>query len=159
MKTITINQANAMKAHKEADKTTKKLLETLLGTELFSQKITDRVKTFQDALDIVGASDNQKILLDYNGVDKDMLAAKAFLQLTIIAKALNEGWTPDWTDTSQYKYYAWFTHKSGSGLSSYVYVYSLSNTTVGSRLCFSSSELATYAGQQFENIYRDFLLI
>lgn len=157
MKTINITEANALKAYKEADKSGKKMLETLLGAAFFSQKITDRVKTFEDALAIVGASDNQKILLDYNGVDKDMLAAKAFLQLTIIAKALNEGWTPDWTNTSEYKYIAWFIHKAGSGLSFRDYDYSASGTDIGSRLCFKTSELATYAGQQFENIYRDFL--
>ena len=30
---------------------------------------------------------------------------------------------------------------------------------VGSRLCYKTRELATYAGRQFEGLYNDFLLI
>ena len=36
---------------------------------------------------------------------------------------------------------------------------SLANATVGSRLCYKTRELATYAGRQFEGLYNDFLLI
>lgn len=158
MKTININEANALEAWKKADKKEKQLLETLLGTELFNQKITDRVKTFEDALEIVGATDNQKILLDYNGIDKDMLAARAFLKLTIIAKALNEGWTPDWKNSSECKYYPWF-NMSGSGLSYDDYAYSITYTSIGSRLCFKTRELAEYAGKQFTAIYSEFITL
>ena len=33
------------------------------------------------------------------------------------------------------------------------------NASVGSRLCYKTRELATYAGRQFEGLYNDFLLI
>lgn len=89
--------------------------------------ITDRVKTFDDALKIyinkVGPiSSTHKSLLEYSGTDKEMLAAQAFAQMSIIRTVLNEGWTPDWTNSGQYKYYPWFDMSSGSGLSCDDYV-------------------------------------
>lgn len=153
---LTIPKENAVKAYNEADKSFKKILELLFGKDnLLPQKITDRIKTFEDAC--AALSYHPKNVLPYaNPETNDERACNAFRKLTIIARALNEGWTPDWRNSSQYKYFAWFKD-SGSGLSYYAYVCTNSRTTVGSRLCFSSSELAVYAGQQFESIYREYL--
>ncbi len=130
MQTIEITKDNAIAAYNAADKNGKKLLAALLGEKNLLQKITDRVKTFEDAIEVVGGvSENVKILLDYNGADPDMISSQAHMKLTIIARALNEGWQPDWSDRSQYKYIPWFEHKAGFGLSygdydwlGYVYV-------------------------------------
>lgn len=125
------------------------------------EDVTDRIKTFDQALvefSTMGEySNNFSTLLSYNGINKDLIAAKAFLQLTIIAKVLNEGWKPNWSNSNEHKYYPYFKYKSGFGFS-----YSNLNswhllTFCGSRLCFKSYELAKYAGKQFESIYRDFL--
>ena len=119
-------------------------------------KITDRIKTFEDALnEIGGVSDNAQILLKYNGTDNDMIAAQAQMKLSIIARALNEGWKADWTDHSQYKYYPWFEYKSGFGFSSANYGNWYADASVGSRLCFKNRELAEYAGKQFQSLYND----
>lgn len=121
-----------------------------------SEKITDRVKTFDDALAIVGASENLKILLAYNGQDVDMLASLAHAKLGIIAKALNEGWQPDWLNGNQAKYYPWFKQVgSALGFSCNDYVYGHSLARVGSRLVFKTSDLAIYAGKQFTSLYND----
>lgn len=121
-----------------------------------SEKITDRVKSFEDALEIVGASDDQKILLYYNGHDTSMLASVALAKLSIIAKALNEGWQPDWSDDDQYKYYPWFNKlASARGFSYYGYDCAYSYSGVGSRLVYKTSELAEYAGKQFNQLYND----
>lgn len=160
METLEIQKKNAIAAYNSGDAATKKLLEDLFGEKNLSQKITDRVKTFDDAVQVVGEpSQNIGLLLAYNGNEPDMLAAVAFMKLTIIAKALNEGWQPDWTDSNQYKYYPWFKYKSGFGLSCDVYDIWITNTTVGSRLCFKTAELAKYAGEQFADLYNDFLTI
>lgn len=159
MQKVEINQANALNAHNKANKEGKALLEALLGEDLFKPKnIMDRVKTFEDALEIVGASDNLKILLSYNGIDKDMISHQAHAKLTIIAKALNEGWTPDYTDSSEYKYYPWFKFTSGVGFSYGDFGYVFTASRVGSRLSFKTKELAVYAAKQFQNIYNDFLI-
>ena len=154
--TLEVKKANVLKAFANTDENGKKILSDLFGSDVLLGNIMDRVKTFDDALAICPASDNQKILLDYNGIDKDMLAAQAFLKLSIIRKALNEGWEPNWDNSSEYKYYPWFTNKSGLGLSYGGYGHSNTVTGVGSRLVFKTSALAIYAGKQFETIYRDF---
>jgi len=48
---------------------------------------------------------------------------------------------------------------SGSGLAYDGYGTRVSDTSVGSRLCFKSSELAEYAGRQFQDIYKEFMII
>ena len=118
--------------------------------------ITDRVKTFEDACEVLRL---ENVQIGQVGLDKHSKSIEAYAKLSIISEALNEGWTPDWSDKSQYKYVAWFTHKSGLGLSYSGYDGWRSNAGVGSRLCFKSSELATYAGKQFEDIYRDYLTL
>lgn len=64
MNTISISQDNALKAYNAADQSQKSLLENLFGKENLQPKsIMDRVKTFEDALEIVGCEENEKILL------------------------------------------------------------------------------------------------
>lgn len=121
------------------------------------KNVTDRIKTFGDAYDeflnMGEDANNIDTLLSYNGINKDLIAAKAFLQLTIIAQALNEGWAPDWSDPNECKYYPYLKYKSGFGFSHSHCDDWFTTTGVGSRLCFKSSELAEYAGKQFESIY------
>lgn len=163
MTPITITQKNALAAYQTADENGKKLIKALLGDQLeLNQKITDRVKTFKDACDVLGIDPDlgdASELLSYSGSDPIMIGAKALAKLSIISKALNEGWAPDWSNTNEYKYYAWFKYNSGLGLSCNDYASTLSRTRVGSRLCFRTSELAEYAGNQFLDIYNEFLLI
>ena len=125
-----------------------------------SENVMERIKTFADACLEVTVSENMKILLDYNGIDGDMLSAQAYAKLTLISRALNEGWVPDWNDSDQYKYVPYFSdHKSGFGFSNSHYVIWIAATSCGSRLCFKSPELAEYAGKQFIEIYNQFLII
>lgn len=160
MKTLQLDEKKARKLFKTAPTEFKETLIDTFGKDFFSEKVTDRIKTFEDALEECPASENSKSLLQYNGHDKDMIGAQALLKLTIISRALNEGWVPDWTNSNQYKYYPWFEWKKNSlGLSFHVYDFSYPNTYVGSRLCYKTSELAEYAARQFEDIYRDFLTL
>lgn len=161
MQTLTIEQLqkNATAAYASADAPTKKVLEALLNKKyLIPQKITERVKTFEDALAIVPPSENLKILLAYNGFDVVMRGAQAMAKLQVITTALNEGWKPDWTNSGEYKWYPYFK-KSGSGLSFDGAVLWYTFTTVGSRLCFKSRELAEYAAEQFKDIYTEFMAL
>lgn len=161
MNTIEIKKQNAAIAYNGADAKGKKLLEDLLGKEnVLPVKVTDRIKTFNDVLDELGLQTPDVLdLINYKTTDPDMISAKAYMQLVLIVRALNEGWTPDWTNSSQYKYIPWFKHKAGFGLSCYVCADWNSVTGVGSRLCFKSAELAEYAGTQFADIYNNYLTI
>jgi hypothetical protein len=97
-----------------------------------------------------------------NGFQK---ALNGYAKLFLIAEALNEGWVPDWGNDDQWKYYPWMWVKpntknpSGFGLSYYVCDVDRSYSSVGSRLCFKSRELAEYAGKQFSKVYEEAFLI
>lgn len=118
--------------------------------------ITDKVKTFDDAVKLVGISADLKSLVNYKGRDKDMITASAYAKLVIIARALNEGWVPDFTDGNQIKYWPWLKFTKGAGFSFLVYGDVWSDSAVGSRLCYKSRELATYAAKQFQPIYNQY---
>lgn len=107
-----------------------------------TDKITDRIKTFEDACEVLGYA----IPKSMHVVDK----------LKVIAEALNEDWKPNWNDLSQPKYVPWFkwngtkfVYDGYDGWSSF--------THVGSRLCFCNSDLAVYIATQFEELYNEFL--
>lgn len=147
--------------------------------------IKERVKTFEDAVMILG-NDNQAVI-DYFAISEtdcsnDILA---FAKLRVIAAALNEGWKPTY-DKDERRYYPCFytyTKKEYEKLdkdekihcsiplrsynNAYAYsglVYALavvaglySNVFYGMRLAFKTRELAEYCGKQFIDIWADFL--
>lgn len=155
MKTIEITKDNAVKAFKEADAKGKALLSTLFGEETFTKAVNGKIETFEEALEHQGI-DKAEFEASCKGLEKDEIAYK---KIKLIAKALNNGWTPDWDNDNEYKYYPYFNMQSGVGFSDSCCDYWAANATVGSRLCYKSSDLAIYAGKQFESIYKDFLTL
>lgn len=151
METITLKKENVIAAYKDADKKEKTLLEKLFGEDLKPKKITDRVKTFEDACERLGIKYDEMC-----GLTTD---ETAYRKLKIICRALNQGWTPDWSNANEYKWYPWFKFKAGFGFSYPYPGYDGTVSVVGSRLCFKTEELAAYAGKQFEAIYNDFLTL
>lgn len=157
-----------------------------------NRPITERVKTFEDAVAVLG--ENNTLVRQYhlyeqqmNGNEEDMRDLTAFLKLRIITAALNQGWTPDWTNSNEWKYYPWFylytedeyndldaddkerccrvVGRSNFNANAYgglVCAYashasSGSHASYGSRLAFKTRELALYAGKQFVDIWCDFV--
>lgn len=153
MQKLQIDEAKARKLFPSATNEFKEMLKDTFGEDFFSTKITDRIKTIGDVFAEAGVDSSYYTLRP--GETEDELNYRL---VKLIAKVLNEGWVPDWKDTNQYKYYPWFEVKSGSGLAFSDYVYWLTLTDVGSRLCFKSRELAEYAGKQFIDIYNKFLI-
>lgn len=90
------------------------------------------------------------------GLEADEVAYRI---IKLLAKSLNQGWTPDWNDEDQWKYYTWFYMGGSSGFRYDDYGLQHSNSNVGSRLCFKSAELAKYAGETFTEVYKQFMLI
>lgn len=157
--TLEVTQEKVIAAYKGGDEESKKLLETLFGKDKVSPKITDRVKTFEDACDVLGIPQEINLPDVTDCEDEDAKAITAFAKLSIIRKALNEGWNPDYANNNQAKYYPWFKWNSGSGFSFYGDGYDGAGSLVGARLSFKSAKLAKYAGEQFIDLYRDFLTL
>lgn len=118
--------------------------------------IKERVKTVGDAIAILGENDvdvKDYLEMRFAGLQDHIIGNQ---ELVIITKALNEGWTPDWTNRKFDKWYNWFNMSSSASgrFSFYCSVFRLSCSLCGSRLCFKSKELAEYAANQFFDIYR-----
>ena len=150
-----------------------------------SKDITKRIKTFEDACEALGNEHPyvKEYLSTVNiNITQDLIS---YLQLRIITEALNEGWKPTF-DKGEYRYYPWFfsytkeeydeldedakkkcrippklnNHDDVNGYLEYVYAgfagsYSYSNG--GVRLTFKTKELAKYCGEQFIDIWINFL--
>lgn len=88
---------------------------------------------------------------------EDRRSMIAYHKLTVIIRALNKGWLPDWENTNERKFYPIFRYAS-AGLSYANTYHAATNTStlLGSRLCFSSSTLAEYAAEHFADLYRDY---
>ena len=185
-KTTLIKKENVMKAYDKATSAQKELLENLFGKEMFQPKdIKERVKTFADAVAILGHF-NQAVV-DYHALcnttcTKDILA---FAKLRVIVEALNEGWNPTFSK-SEYRYYLLFniyskekfdslseyyknrcsiirrSYGNPNAVDSFVcpFVYDASSSSYahpGSRLSFKTRELAEYCGEQFIDIWADYI--
>lgn len=126
------------------------------------EKITDKIKSFEDACKHLRLNPNDLPVVDMLP-EKDRKSIIAFYKLTIIIRALNEGWA-DWSNWDEWKYFNWFYVEKGedqrsSGFRSDITGYTYVDTHADSRLCFKNIELAKYAAEQFKELYREYLLI
>ena len=117
--------------------------------------ITKRVKSFEDACEIAGISHkelNQK-WLDCYLEECDI----AFYKLRIIIQVINEGWNPNWDNSSERKWYPYFNLAGGFAFVDTSCNFDPAYTDVGSRLCFKTESDAKYVGKQFEYLYKIFM--
>ena len=118
-----------------------------------NKKITDLVKTFDDARKLTGRPN----VPDFSNLPTDMRKHfEAQYKMIIIAEALNEGWIPNWDNHNEYKYYPWFEISPSSfafRVSDFDYAFASAGS--GSRLKFRTRELAEYAAKQFIDIWKD----
>ena len=120
-----------------------------------NQNVLERITTVPDVL-----ADNDISPLEFDlqcsGFSAD---ERAYKILKLLAKSLNEGWVPDWSNSNEYKYYPWFEMRGSSGFRFYVFVLWGSHSLVGSRLCFKTRALAEHAGKNFLDVYKSFMVI
>jgi len=154
LEVIKISKSNARKLYSTMPEF-KSTLEDTFGKSFFSGKITDRIKSYDDACEELGETPLNEQALKNLGFTTDEIN---YRKLKTVTKALNEGWVPDWTNSNENKWQPYFQLSSG-GFVFYdaYYGYSYGNAGYGSRLCFKSDELATYAGKQFSEIYKGFM--
>ena len=88
---------------------------------------------------------------------EDQRSMLAYHKLTVITRALNNGWKPNWDDQNEWKYYPLFRYvNAGLSCAATVNAATLTGAHVGSRLCFPTSALAKYAAEHFADLYRDY---
>lgn len=88
---------------------------------------------------------------------EDQRSMLAYHKLTVITRALNNGWKPNWDDQNEWKYYPLFRYvNAGLSYASSHTAAACTDATIGSRLCFPTSALAKYAAEHFADLYRDY---
>lgn len=138
--------------------------------EEVERSITDRVKTYEDACEVLGTrpikvAESLKIVNSF-GIDRCLGIELephiiALLKLETITAALNEGWKPDWEDNKQPKFYPLFQNvadKGGSTIRLDEGADEFSYIVFPSRLVLKSKELAEYAGKWFADLYKQLLI-
>ena len=136
--------------HNGASQERKLELEELFP-ELKPISIIDRVKTYEDALEVL-----RRDHFDEKNLYPREIARR---MLEIIIEALNEEWKPNLSNHQENKWYCCF-YGAYAGLGcSYSYASPANaNTYIGVRLCLKSKELADYIGEQFKYLYKEMLL-
>lgn len=158
MKTLQISEQKARELYKSGSGELRSILEESFGKDFFSQKITDRVKTYEDACRELSMNPLDENKLMKLGLTKHDIA---YQKLVTIVKSLNEGWVLDVCDNSVYRWYPWFvTNGSPSSFAFYVSAYADAHAGAGcgSRLCFKNKELSEYCGKQFIELWKQFIL-
>ena len=125
-------------------------------------EVAPRVKSYEEACERVGVEPLTEERIKALELRPDEVARK---KLEVITAALNEGWSPDWNNTDEYKYYPYFyieprKHGAHAGLSCTATNRAASYTCaiLGSRLCFHEPDAARYAGRTFTELYEQLLL-
>lgn len=161
---------NVLKAYKNADNKGKQLLRDFYGDNIGAADITDFVKSFEDACEILGISTD---LPDVSMLpEKDGKSIVAYYKLTVIIRALNEGWEPIYKDGGcNNKYWAWFdgcvlaqssnATSTNGGVSCTLANIGASSTyaITASRLAFKDERLAKYCGITFEKLWAEYMVI
>lgn len=154
LENLTITREKALQIYDTADANKKTLLEELFGKASFELSPMERIKTIDDILQSHGITREQF----ENSTVELTEDEKAYRIIKMLVETLNQGWTPNWDDDNQYKYYPWF-YMSSSGFRFCDCDSWYSVSSVGSRLAFKSRELAEYAGNQFTELYKQFMII
>lgn len=149
--------------------------------EIESKEINEVVTTYEEAREYLGGKPNAdftvaKKILSGNHVKLDdvanlvsevnpkhIKALIAYNRLCTIAQAWNkaDGFEPDFSNTSQYKYFPWFVYDNGAAgfvCANANYAATYAAARIGSRLCFKTRERAMQFGKQFIDLWNDVFL-
>ena len=152
MKTL-ITEASVRRLYKDATPEFKTTLEDTFGKDYFSIKVTD-CETYEELCEFIGENPVNEEELKILGFTQDEIC---YRKLKTITKALNEGWTPEWSDGNQKKWFPYFGNFSSLMFCDTGYSYSTLHAGNSSYLCFKSKELAEIAGRKFMDIYKQFI--
>lgn len=112
------------------------------------------IKSYEDACKVLGL----KPLADevFNAFPKaEREDVKAYHQLSVITKAINEGWEPDWTNRKEEKFGPYmYTNIAGLACAAADHTPSPAYANIGSRLCFPDYKRAAYAVATFGELYK-----
>lgn len=161
---LTINKIRVLNAYntacEEGSIETCKVLEKLFGADMFKPAM-ERIKTFEDACNELG--EGHQYVRAYREWMRiayaDCKDVGAYLKLRIICAALNEGWRPQYGNAL--RYYPWFLYSTPnrefSAVGATCFDLMDGDLTLSVHLALRTDVLAEYCGNQFFDIWADFL--
>lgn len=176
MKTLKLDEKQAVKLYPNAAPEFKALLESNFGIELFNKKITDRIKNISDVFEVLGIDEDEfendrqyraekmsdfakKIGMDDEDIsdDEPCFLLRDFYVFALVY-VLNEGWKPDYSNKNERKWYPYFSLSSGFDFDGSFYAFGYVAARSGFRLCFKSEELSNYAGKNFTKYLKKYII-
>lgn len=151
---ISVEEEMLQKAYNQANAEQKSLLEKYFKIDT-SEKLMDRVKNFDDILNIAGKT-LEEVIPYKNPKTKTQKSINAYAKLQLVQDVLNKGFVFDFKNANQYKYFPYFKYEAQGGWVFCSYSYYYCNSIAGAAY-FKTSELATFAGETFINEYKEFL--
>lgn len=154
MSKIQLEEDSIRSIYKTSTPENKKILEKEL-TKKFFENIIDKIKDFDDILELSGYESEEEFLPYKKPKNKQELRLNNIARLQLIAEVYNEGWIEDWSNTQQYKHYPYLTKTSGSWV-----VFGclcLASPSHGSLVYFKDKEKALDAANKFIKIYSEIL--
>lgn len=156
--TKTLSKPAALAMYKQMDANGKKLMEQEFGKEFFKESdITGKIKSYEDACKHLGLDPDEQLPYKKPSTKRQRVA-NARMNLDIIAEALQNGWSPDWNNRDEKKWWPWFEWKKSG------FAFSLSDcdlwftrSTVSSRLCFPTEAVSDFFGKQFIDLHNEVL--
>jgi len=129
------------------------------------ETIMDKIKTFKDAYDYLDKDDLMIKDLNDTNYGRVSSALLSYLKLRIIARALNENWTPKftkdekrWFPVFNLKYNSAAGDSAGIGFFYSNYGTGTAHSSVGFDLLFKSKELSDYCVEQFKDLWSLYLI-
>lgn len=126
-------------------------------SEVFPKNTSERVKTFEDVISILELK-RQEYWIPYNNPSTPQeKSLNAQARLFKIAEAYNEGWKPNWDNSSEYKWFPYYYKSDGSWSVSHDGWPALLYFPSG--LVFKSKELSIDAYNKFKDIFDDYFMV
>ena len=136
--------------------------------EWIEKPITERIKTFDDAVEELGIEHPlvKQYMAAANGDESLTRNTFAYIKLQIVAAALNEGWSP-YLLNKDMRWYPWYSiiPRSKNSWSRCSLAYAASYAALPNSiadysaiLAVKSKEISDYFGNQFIDIWEEYLL-
>lgn len=165
-------------AYEIGDSNLMKALESLYGNEIFREDTINRIKTFRDAYNMLGL--RHPLVMSYIECSSphqehwDDISLRAFLQLRVITAALNDNWTPQFSDSEvRHSPKFWLLTQDDANSLNGEYKHTILAVvckdyvcfcpalserfaTISTNFFFKTKELADYCANQFIELWADF---
>ena len=145
---LTVDWAKAIEAYQLATPDQRLVLESIFGREAFAPSWQEDLKLACNDLGLNWSDAFPCVSTNH----KEVEVINAYAALRILAKWVRGDWEPDWNDVRQGKYCPWFDLRADFSLGEYVC--GVTTSTVGSRLCFPTKQMALDFATKYIDLYK-----